>query len=62
MDLSLCIQIIGIMDCQEWQEGNIASGHQQFQQILAKVEGVSQLVKSVPVIEETVSIESQLLV
>jgi len=30
------------MDCQEWQEGNIASGHQQFQQILAKVERVSE--------------------
>ncbi|KAF9105352.1 hypothetical protein BGX27_009660 [Mortierella sp. AM989] len=28
--------IIGIMDCQEWPDGNMTAGHQQFQQILAK--------------------------
>ncbi|KAF8968005.1 hypothetical protein BGZ46_010939 [Entomortierella lignicola] len=28
--------VIGIMDCQEWPDGNMASGHQQFQKILAK--------------------------
>ncbi|KAI8359399.1 TRAPP II complex [Mortierella sp. GBAus27b] len=28
--------VIGIMDCQEWSDGNIAGGHQQFQQIVAK--------------------------
>ncbi|KAG0005256.1 hypothetical protein BGZ79_006003 [Entomortierella chlamydospora] len=28
--------VIGIMDCQEWPDGNMAAGHQQFQQILAK--------------------------
>ncbi|KAF9350704.1 hypothetical protein BGX26_011184 [Mortierella sp. AD094] len=28
--------VIGIMDCQEWPDGNMAAGHQQFQQVLAK--------------------------
>ncbi|KAG0045115.1 hypothetical protein BGZ83_009642 [Gryganskiella cystojenkinii] len=28
--------VIGIMDCQEWPDGNMSAGHQQFQQILSK--------------------------
>ncbi|KAF9383206.1 hypothetical protein CPC16_009025 [Podila verticillata] len=28
--------VIGIMDCQEWPDGNMVAGYQQFQQILAK--------------------------
>ncbi|KAF9582578.1 hypothetical protein BGW38_000039 [Lunasporangiospora selenospora] len=28
--------VIGIMDCQEWPDGNMAPGYQQFQQLLAK--------------------------
>ncbi|ORZ04550.1 TRAPP II complex [Lobosporangium transversale] len=28
--------VIGIMDCQEWPDGNMAAGHQRFQQILSK--------------------------
>ncbi|KAF9944717.1 hypothetical protein BGZ65_011699, partial [Modicella reniformis] len=28
--------VIGIMDCQEWPDGNIAAGNQQFQKIVAK--------------------------
>ncbi|KAG0361102.1 hypothetical protein BGZ54_009227 [Gamsiella multidivaricata] len=28
--------VIGIMDCQEWPDGNMAAGYQQFQQILSR--------------------------
>ncbi|KAF9576931.1 hypothetical protein EC968_000056 [Mortierella alpina] len=28
--------VIGIMDCQEWPDGNMGPGHQQFQQVLSK--------------------------
>lgn len=46
-------QVIGIMDCQEWPDGNMGPGHQQFQQVLAKVRTAAwsvlvQVVDSLP--------------
>lgn len=31
------VQVIGIMDCQEWPDGNMTAGYQHFQQLLTKV-------------------------